>query len=151
MKDYYDNNPAQVKETLSNANYAFNIQGDQAFLSYEQTMTSAETVGGKTRSWKTYEVRNMIKVNGEWKIYNQVTSPLVYEKSDENVVDHLRLASQMLAQMGQMEAAAKIPKMTAEIYPKTPAGHWGMGYFAFAQKDKANALKLQKVDQAVGK
>lgn len=141
MKDYYINNPAPSKDILSNANYVFNIQGDQAFLSCEQTMTSAETVGGKTRSWKTYEVRSMIKVDGQWKIYNQVTSPLTHEKSDQNVVDHLRLASQMLAQMGQMEAAAKIPKMTTEIYPKTPAGYWGMGFFAFAQKDKASAIK----------
>ncbi|MEN0049478.1 MAG: hypothetical protein AAF806_20630, partial [Bacteroidota bacterium] len=142
MKEYYDNNPTPSKNKLSNANYVFNIQGNQAFVAYEQTMTLPLTVnGGEVWQDKTYEVRNLIKVNGEWKIYNQITSPMVHEKHVNNVLSHLVEASMMTAQLENVAGATKIAELVAELYPNLPNGHWGQGYYAVQRKDKAAAMK----------
>ena len=141
MKGFYESNPTSSRQTFSHDNHVFNIQGEHAFVSFEQTVTSTFTVGGQSSKSKTYEARNMIKVNGEWKLYNQVTSPMRQEKKAENVNDHLRLASLMLNQLGRTAEAAEITEMIADFYPNLPNGYWGMGYYAFVQKDKVNALK----------
>lgn len=141
MDTYYENNSEPSKSTFSNDNFVFNIQGDQAFISFEQTIIDPSTVGGNAGKSKTNEVRNLIKVDGAWKIYNQVTSPLIHEKNDENVITHLRLASQMLFQMGRKKEGTKIPEIVADFFPDRPSGYWGMGFYAFVNKDKANALK----------
>lgn len=142
MKGYYEDNPTPSKSKLSNANYVFNIQGDQAFVAYEQTMTLPMTVdGGKKWEDKTYEVRNLIKVDGEWKIYNQVTSPMVHEKHVNNTLFHLVSASMMMAQLGNTEGATKTAAFIAELYPNLPNGHWGQGWYAIQRKDKAAAMK----------
>lgn len=60
---------------------------------------------------KTYEVRNLIKVDGEWKIYNQVTSPMVHEKHVNNTLVHLVSASTMMAQLGNTVGATKTAAM----------------------------------------
>lgn len=142
MEKYYKNNPTPSKDKLSHDNYVFNIQGDHAFVAFEQTMTFPQTVdGGKKWKDKTYEVRNLIKIDGEWKIYNQVTSPMQYEKNDQNVVTRLITASMMMAQLGNVEGATKTAAFIAELYPNLPNGHWGQGALAIQRKDKAAAMK----------
>ena len=141
MKSYYQDNPTPSTDILSNANYVFDIQGDHAYVHYEQAMTSPYTVGGKANVSKTYEMRNMIKVDGEWKIYHQVTSPMVHENSKSNVIYHLASAGGILRDMDRIKDGAKIPQLAAEIFPNIPSGYWGMGVYALWQKDKAHAIK----------
>ncbi|MEM8528637.1 MAG: hypothetical protein AAGG68_28620 [Bacteroidota bacterium] len=142
MKEYYEENSMPSKSKLSHDNYIFNIQGDQAFVAFEQTMILPLTVnGGKKWQDKTYEVRSLIKVNGEWKIYNQVTSPMVHEKDVNNTLFHLVSASMMMAQLGNVEGATKTAAFVAELYPNLPNGHWGQGWYAIQRKDKAAAMK----------
>lgn len=141
MKTYFEASTEPRPFTASHSNHFFNIQGDHAFVSFEQATTPKFTVDGWSPVNKTFEVRNLVKVDGEWKISNQVTAPAQHEGRPQDVADHLRLASSMLMDAERVEDAAKIPALVAELYPDLPMGYWGMGYYAFAQKDKANALK----------
>lgn len=141
MKDYFESGTDARPITFNHSNHFFNIQGDQAFVSFEQATTPKFTVGGWSPVNKTFEVRNLVKVDGEWKIANQVTAPALHEGRPQDVMDHLRLASGVLMDAERVEDAAKIPALVAELYPDAPSGYWGMGYYAVEQKDKASALK----------
>jgi ketosteroid isomerase-like protein len=141
MKETFEAATEPRPVTPSHSNFFFNIRGDQAYVSFEQTMTTDLTIGGEPRRNKTLEVRNLIKIDGEWKICNQLTAPLRYEGRPQDVIDRLRLASGTLLEAERIKDANKILALMAELYPDEPMGYWGMGYLAIEEKDKASALQ----------
>ncbi len=143
MKGYFKNNPEADNADFSNGDYMFSIQGDHAFVTFKQTMTPEFKAKNNDELYSstTYQVRSLVKSNGQWKIIHVVTSPIQSEDSDANVTTHLRLASRMLNRMGRTEEAAKIPEMVMEMFPDIPDGYWGAGWYAFSKKDKGNAIK----------
>lgn len=52
--------------TAVNSNYTFSIHGNSAWVSHEELSTSSN--GTKT---KTYEIRLLEKINGQWKLVGQ--------------------------------------------------------------------------------
>jgi ketosteroid isomerase-like protein len=141
MKETFEAATEPRPFTPSLSNFFFNIRGDQAYVSFVQTMTSDITVGGEPRMNKTLEVRNLVKIDGEWKICNQMTAPLRYERRTQDAVDRLNMVANMLMGAERVEDTGKVFALMADLYPEYPLGYWGMGYLAFAQQDKAGALK----------
>lgn len=141
MKETFEAATEPRPVTPSHSNFFFNIRGDQAYVSFLQTMTSDISMGGEPLVDKTLEVRNLVKIDGEWKINNQMTAPLRYEGRPQDVIDRLRMVASTLMGAERVEDATKIFALMADLYPEHPMGHWGMGYLAFAQQDKAGALK----------
>lgn len=142
MKEDYEAATEPRSFTPSHSNFFFNIQGDRAYVTFEQAMASKFTMGGAPAFVnKTYEVRNLIKVDGKWKIFNQVTAPLQHEGRPQDDVENFLQVHGILMNAERTEEAVKIAALMADLYPEHPMGHWGMGYHAFAQQDKAGALK----------
>ena len=151
MKKGYEAATEPRPVTPSHSNYFFNIQGDRAFVTFEQAMTTHATIGGEPLVSKTYEVRNLIKVDGEWKIFNQVTSPLRHEAREQDIIEYLNLAWNGLEKMERREDAVKITALLVDVFPDRPIGYWRMGSLAVEQKDKASALQyLEKAISLFG-
>ncbi|WP_157972213.1 YybH family protein [Pleomorphovibrio marinus] len=73
IKEYMESNPDPGKVTLSNSDFDISINGDQAFAVYVQHLKLADT------EIKSYEVRNLRKVSGQWKLVSMITSPLDHD------------------------------------------------------------------------
>jgi len=146
IKTFFENSPAVPGRKTTLDQFMINIQGDRAFVQYEETVNNPWTFNnGKRWVLKYFNVHNMLKVDGQWKNVNVMSALSRTGLNQINVARHLLDASQILAQIDRMDEATKIAAMTAELFPDTPAGYWGMGAFAIQQKDKSEALKhLQK-------
>ncbi len=146
IKTFFENSPAVAGSEITLDQFRINIQGDRAFVQYEETETNPWTFSnGKKWVLKYSNVHNMLKVDGQWKNVNVRSALSRTELNHINVARLLVDASQILAQMDRMDEANKIAAMIAELFPDTPAGYWGMGAFALQQRNKAEALQhLQK-------
>ncbi len=73
MKQDMETNSEPMKATLETSDYVISVTGNQAFVVYVQTMKSDD---GENKS---YEIRNLRKVNGQWKLAAMVSSPIENE------------------------------------------------------------------------
>lgn len=76
LKDAMTENPEPIEAELQSSDYYFSINGDRAFVTYDQTFKS------KDMESKSYEIRNLRKVDGQWKIATMITSPMPTEQAE---------------------------------------------------------------------
>ena len=70
MKEDMENNSNPIKATLETSDFDFSVNGNQAFVIYVQNMK----LDGQ--DYKSYEVRNLHKVKGKWKLAAMVSSKI---------------------------------------------------------------------------
>ncbi|MEM6700949.1 MAG: tetratricopeptide repeat protein [Bacteroidota bacterium] len=135
-KKNLENYPNPIKQTLSTSNYIFAIHGDHAYVTYYQERTSPE------RTVKSHEVRNMLKVNGQWKIESQATTTDTHHFSEDNARNHMIQTGWMLHQMKEYERSLIIAKAYTKAFPDSPVGYRGGGSTYMDMGDKDEAIKM---------
>ncbi|SEI87659.1 SnoaL-like domain-containing protein [Cyclobacterium xiamenense] len=68
MKADMEANSTPIPATLETSDFDISVSGNQAFVVYVQTMKFDD------RESKTYEVRNLRKVKGQWKLAAMISS-----------------------------------------------------------------------------
>jgi len=68
MKADMETNSTPIPATLETSDFDISVSGNQAFVVYLQTMKF------EGQDQKTYEVRNLRKVNGQWKLAAMISS-----------------------------------------------------------------------------
>lgn len=130
------NNPKVMNYDLNTSNHTFAIHGDHAYVTYYQERTSPE------RTVKSHEVRNMLKVNGQWKIENQATTNDTHHFSEENARNHMIQTGWMLHQMKKYERSLIIAKAYTKAFPDSTVGYRGGGSTYMDMGDKDGAIKM---------
>lgn len=131
MKAY----PEPMKGTLESSDYTFAIDGDHAFVTYVQNMKREDG------DHKSYEIRNLVKKDGQWKLVNMVVSPLHHEPTEANVKAHLRSAVGMMEQMQHYDEGIELAQTFTKIFPESSEGYWNMDAMYLEKEDKENAMK----------
>ncbi|MDN3690091.1 nuclear transport factor 2 family protein [Cyclobacterium jeungdonense] len=70
MKADMESNSNPIQATLETSDFDISVTGKQAFVVYVQNMKSGN------EEYKTYEVRNLRKVKGQWKLAAMVSSKI---------------------------------------------------------------------------
>ena len=70
MKEDMETNSSPIKATLETTDFDISVTGKQAFVVYVQHMKS------DGQESKSYEVRNLRKVKGKWKLAGMVSSSI---------------------------------------------------------------------------
>jgi len=70
MKEDMETNSSPVTATLETSDFDISVSGKQAFVVYVQHMKS------DGQDYKSYEVRNLRKVKGKWKLAGMVSSSI---------------------------------------------------------------------------
>jgi len=70
MKDDMETNSSPINATLETSDFDFSVNGKQAFVVYVQNMKS------DGQDSKSYEVRNLRKIKGQWKLAAMVSSKI---------------------------------------------------------------------------
>ncbi|MEM8528000.1 MAG: hypothetical protein AAGG68_25385 [Bacteroidota bacterium] len=130
------NNPKVMNYDLSTSNHTFAIHGDHAYVTYYQERTSPE------RTVKSHEVRNMLKVNGQWKIESQATTVDTYHFSEDNARNHMIQTGWMLHQMKEYDRSLIVAKAYTKAFPDSPVGYRGGGSTYMDMGDKQGAIKM---------
>lgn len=135
-KEGMKNSPEPMKATLTSSDYIFAIHGDHAYVTYTQEKKSSE------RMSKTHEIRNMLKVNGQWKIESQATTVNTLHFSEENARNHMIQTGWMLHQMKEYERSLIIAKAYTKAFPDSTVGYRGGGSTYMDMGDKDGAIKM---------
>ncbi len=135
MKKEIEANPEPLKADLINSDYNINQNGDYAFVTYVQNWQTPE---GDSKS---YETRNLRKIDGKWKLTSMVSSPLMHEKTEVNVKNHLLSAIIMLRDLKRYDDGIKLANDFVALYPNSLEGYWGLADLYMNKKDKVNAMK----------
>lgn len=135
IKQEMENNSKPIEATLENSDYSFSVDGDHAFVTYKQMMKTEDGVD------KSYQIRNLRKVDGQWKVAAMIHSPLQHEPNEANVKAHLRSAVAMMEQMERYDDGIELAQTFTEIFPESSEGYWNMGAMYLEKEDKENAMK----------
>ena len=73
MKADMENNSNPFQATLETSDFDISVTGKQAFVVYVQNMKA------DGQEYKTYEVRNLRKVKGQWKLAAMISSSIEEE------------------------------------------------------------------------
>lgn len=68
MREDMQTNSNPIQATLETSDFDFSIKGNQAFVVYVQTMKAG------AQNYQTYEVRNLRKIRGQWKLAAMISS-----------------------------------------------------------------------------
>jgi ketosteroid isomerase-like protein len=144
LKTYFENNPEPEIDKFNHYDHVIHVEGDRAFVQYKEDVVWPAKVNGEQFTVKYYEVRRMIKVDGQWKIINMISSFLNEEKRPADVLGHLQSAAIALNAQDRPKEAAQVGTLLNKFFPDHPMGYVVLGRIAMKQKNKAKALKYFK-------
>ncbi|NHE58708.1 nuclear transport factor 2 family protein [Cyclobacterium plantarum] len=70
MKEDMQTNSNPIQASLETSDFDISVTGNQAFVVYVQNMKTGD------QNYKTYEVRNLRKVRGQWKLAAMISSKM---------------------------------------------------------------------------
>ncbi len=143
FKTDIENNPEPAIFKFNHYDHVIHLEGDRAFVQYKEDVVYPSKINGDPFTLKYHEIRRMIKVNGQWKIINTISS-LTEEKRPADVAMHLRFAAIALNAQDRPKEAAQVGALMNKFFPDDPTGYVVLGQTAMRQKDKAKALKYFK-------
>lgn len=144
---------AEIQEpaifTFLQTNHIIHVEGERAFVQFEQSNVHPRQVAGETFMPKYYEVRRLLKVDGQWKIHNAISTMKAEEMRSTDVILHLMMAANALNQLDRTEEALQMGAMINEFFPDSPCGYLVMAHVATRQQDHAKAVQYFKKAQAL--
>lgn len=136
--------PEPIPVEIRNENYVITMDGRMAWMEYDQTLSDP---GGNQAGKRTSrEMRALVKENGEWKIFRQVTYDTFADR-DEATEAALNGLGYGLLEAARMYEAIEVFKLNVKLFPDSWNVYDSLGEAYMAVSN--NELAIQNYEKSL--